>query len=44
MGEFLEYVRQQHYKNHGAPKPMKINKPKEKCLENDSLSEITDIS
>lgn len=44
MGEFLEYIRQQHYKNVGAPKPPKVKLSKGKILEFDSLSEITDLS
>ena len=38
MGEFLEYIRQLHYKLCGRPKPKK-----DKGLENDSISEVTDL-
>ena len=42
MGEFLEFVRQQHFlvKN----KKIKKLKPRDKMLDGDSVSDITDLS
>jgi hypothetical protein len=45
MGEFLEFIRQQHIKVHGKQSHiMKRIKPREEKLEHDSVSEITDLS
>ncbi len=44
MNEFLQYIKDLHYKLNGPPKdPYKKVKPKEQRLENDSVSEITDL-
>ena len=45
MGEFLEFIRQQHIKVHGKQKNlMKRIKLKDERLEHDSVSDITDLS
>ena len=45
MSEFLEYIRNLHYKLSGGPrKPNKKDKPRDQQLECDSISEITDLS
>jgi len=45
MGEFLEYIRQLHYKLIGGPpKNLKRIKHPDETLEFDSVSEITDLS
>ena len=45
MGEFLEFIRQQHIKTHGKSKDMlKRIKPRDETLDHDSISEITDLS
>lgn len=45
MGEFLEYIRQLHYKlTGGPPKNLKRLKHPDQILEFDSVSEITDLS
>lgn len=44
MGEFLEYLRQQHFKNEGGFKRIKRLKPRDQRLEGDSVSDITDLS
>lgn len=40
MSEFLEYIRQLHYKLSGKPK--KLKKPRED-LDHDSIDEVTDL-
>lgn len=45
MGEFLEFIRQQHIKTHGKKEnALKRIKPMDEKLEGDSVSEITDLS
>ena len=45
MGEFLEFIRQQHIKLHGKKKNMmKRIKGRDEMLDHDSISEITDLS
>jgi len=45
MGEFLEFIRQQHIKVMGKKKDiMKRIKPANEKLQNDSCSDITDLS
>jgi hypothetical protein len=45
MGEFLEYLRQQHFKNEGGGlKRIKRLKPRDQRLDGDSVSDITDLS
>lgn len=45
MGEFLEFIRQQHIKTHGKKKNQyKRIKQRDEKLEHDSMSEITDLS
>jgi len=44
MGEFLEHVRQEFIKINGQTNPYKRMRPKEQCLDYDSVSEITDLS
>lgn len=45
MTEFLNYIRNLHYKlTGGPPKPYKKDKPHDQRLENDSCSDITDLS
>lgn len=45
MGEFLDYIKQLHYKlTGGPPKPYKKDKPRDQQLDYDSISEITDLS
>ena len=43
MSEFLEYIRQLHYKLTGGPKHLKKTRHPDEQLDNDSISEITDI-
>jgi hypothetical protein len=42
MGEFLEYIRQQHFSTN-AYKPKRRLKPRTNVLSGDSVSEITDL-
>ncbi len=44
MGEFLEYIKQLHYKLTGGPKKVKPQKPPGQRLDYDSVSDITDLS
>lgn len=45
MGEFIEFIRQQHIKAFGKDKDTKKRqKPREEILEHDSVSEVTDLS
>ena len=45
MGEFLEFIRQQHIKTAGKKKnQFKRVKLRDERLDNDSVSEITDLS
>ena len=45
MGDFLEFIRQQHIKIQGRQKNlMKRIKPRDETLAGDSISEITDLS
>lgn len=45
MGEFLEFIRQQHIKIHGKKQNMmKRYKNNQEKLDHDSVSEITDLS
>jgi hypothetical protein len=44
MGEFLEYIKQLHYKLTGGPKKVKRTKAPDQILEYDSVSDITDLS
>lgn len=43
MGEFLEYLRQKHYKGKDMKKVKRL-KPRDEILDGDSVSEITDLS
>ena len=42
MGDFLEFIRQQHFKIHGSPDKKK--KTAANKLADDSVSDITDLS
>lgn len=45
MGEFLEFIRQQHIKTAGKNKDlMKRMKPRDETLDYDSISDVTDLS
>ena len=44
MGEFLDYIKQLHYKLVGPPQEYRKNKPRDQQLDHDSISEITDLS
>ena len=45
MGEFLEFIRQQHIKTHGKKKNlMKRIKRRDEMLDHDSISDVTDLS
>jgi len=45
MGEFMEFIRQQHIKTHGKKQNiMKRIKLRDERLDHDSISEITDLS
>ena len=45
MGEFLEFIRQQHEKTNGKPKNLlKRMRPADQNLDFDSVSDITDLS
>ena len=44
MSEYLEYIRQLHFKLSSGPvKPYKKDKPRDRNLEFDSVSELTDL-
>ena len=45
MGEFLEFIRQQHIKTFGKNTDLlKRLKPRDETLDYDSVSEVTDLS
>jgi hypothetical protein len=44
MGEFLDYIKQLHYKLVGPPHEYRKDKPRDQQLDHDSISEITDLS
>lgn len=45
MGEFLEFIRQQHIKTHGKNSNLlKRLKPRDETLDYDSVSDVTDLS
>jgi hypothetical protein len=44
MSEYLEYIRQLHFKLSSGPvKSFKKDKPRDRNLEYDSVSELTDL-
>ena len=44
MQEFMDQMRREHDKTYGKPTISKALKPKEKRIDYDSMSEITDLS